>query len=403
MRKSLLLVVMLFVVVMAVALPAQASWEPFVSLSLSKDTDRVVAASAPQAALKWGPSMVRQWSEAMGEYLKGLPIGSNLGDGLELIIYPNVNAGGNQVLGVYYAMAELRGNVRFGKDPFYMPDPACGLHRANLNEATGRWSVNIMVSDHRGPQCLYFYALVRDAVTNRYRILFFSWSSKHNASQVVSKVEWTTSIWTRPMPNFPWELAKAMDANGVGGDTYWPDAYNEPPVAPTAPATQPISRAPARYVDPDAAERAHEELATGVTVNAENIQRLGVGHDSQQGEINALKTEVRQLQGWMNSTQVVNVQAPVPAVAQTTIIFRNVTQTTVERRFWFVTKAPGPWRPCSTVILRLAPGQTLKWPVSAETVKSCAGWDMFAPGRDPNAEELTVARYSFVSQTVEVR
>lgn len=233
--------VIVFVVLFALAVPALgSSFAPGVMLPISRERSELRGVAAPQAILTWSGQEAWQWSASMDEFLRDLPV--NIG--CILRVYPNIDADIQGINGVFASFAELGDTVR-------LPSPWLIEAQKDL---LGRWYIDVPIDEYRGPRCLRFYAWIKDGKREDHSFLWLiHWARKKDASQLVEKMEYTTSPWAGNDPINQVEVARMMRRAGVGGSgLVYDQLLDADSRSQPQPATTTIEPEPVRVADPSA-------------------------------------------------------------------------------------------------------------------------------------------------------
>lgn len=209
MRKQIM-VLALLALVMFTATSGAWAITPYVTVTVDSREKVVVTGAAPQAQFYYMGQPIYQWAASMSEFLKNVPTGLNV----EADFYPNLDAATLAVDGVYLSFQELSGKLDI--------DDKGNANIANVYRCQrgldGRYLVRIPFDRFPGPQCLRFYALIRDGRRKEYRFLIINWATKSDVTQLTTRIEYTTSPWPSECAKpSAVELSNAMDKAGVGG------------------------------------------------------------------------------------------------------------------------------------------------------------------------------------------
>jgi hypothetical protein len=256
----LALLVTTLVVCGGVKVQAQAVTNGWISVVVDEREKVIVPGSAPQAVFIYEGQIVHQWGASQAEYLKAVPYGLDV----EAVFFPNIDAQQQAIEGVYMSMAELSGSLKVLRDSNGNTGVA-GVYRCERT-MDGRYAVRIPIDRFQnGPQCLRFYALVKDGKRKEYKFLIIKWASRTDTVALASRIEYTTAAWPAGAKRPTWlELAAFMEKAGVGGSgpvydillanasvsTPQPQVVEQPaPMPVPMPQVQPVS-APMPQVQP---------------------------------------------------------------------------------------------------------------------------------------------------------
>lgn len=191
---------------------AQAVTNGWISVVVDEREKVVIPSSAPQADVYYNGQSIYQWGASQAEYLKAVPYGL----GVEVVFYPNLDAQTQGIEGVYLSMAELSGTLKVLRSD----NGNTGLSGVFRCERTmdGRYAVRIPIDRFPGPQCLRFYALIKDGKRKEYKFLIIKWANRSDVVALASRIEYTTAPWpTNAGKPTATQLSALMEKAGVGG------------------------------------------------------------------------------------------------------------------------------------------------------------------------------------------